>query len=111
MSGALLLAFLLGWPANELVLPLWVLIIGAGTGLADWGAQTLTALLRQEGMDWQMALCTAVFCLFHWPCSTTVLTVRRETGSLKWTLLSVIIPTAVGAGLCAMLHLVLDRLG
>ncbi len=111
MSGALLLAFLLGWPANELVLPLWVLIIGAGTGLADWGAQTLTALLRQQGMDWRMALCTAVFCLFHWPCSTTVLTVRRETGSLKWTLLSVIIPTAVGAGLCAMLHLVLGRLG
>ena len=46
-----------------------------------------------------------LFCLFHWPCSTTVLTIRRETGSAKWTLLSVVLPTAIGVLLCRLVCL------
>ena len=46
------------------------------------------------------ALCTALFCLFHWPCGPTVLTVYRETGSLRWTALSAALPTAIGSALC-----------
>ena len=47
-------------------------------------------------------VCFLLFCLFHWPCSTTLLTIRRETGSLRWTLLALALPTAVGVALCAL---------
>ena len=105
LGGPVLLGFLLGFPANEIVLPL-VLMIGGASGLAtDAGA--LAQGLGQMGFDWKTALCTGVFFLFHWPCATTCLTIRRETGSLKWTLWAMALPTAVGAALCTVLHLVL----
>ena len=53
-----------------------------------------------------MALCAALFTLFHWPCSTTVLTIRKETGSWKWTAAAVLLPTAVGVLLCTLVHAV-----
>ena len=62
------------------------------------------------GMDWRMALCTAVFFLFHWPCATTCLTIRKETGSVKWTLLAAALPTGVGILLCAVLRVLLGLL-
>lgn len=102
LSGTLLLAFLLSFPANELLLPLTVLIGAAGTTLAADGGTA--AELAQLGVGAQMALCAAVFTLFHWPCSTTVLTVWHETHRWKWTLLSILLPTAVGVLLCSMLH-------
>lgn len=95
LTGTLLLAFLLSFPANELLLPLALLIAGAegGDPAVLFPART--------------ALCAAVFTLFHWPCSTTVLTVWHETKSLKWTLLSVLVPTAVGAVLCTGIRFIL----
>ena len=92
LTGTLLLAFLLSFPANELLLPLALLIAGAGEGAAD------PALLFTA----RSALCAAVFTLFHWPCSTTVLTVWHETRSLKWTLLAVLLPSAAGVLLCLL---------
>lgn len=94
LTGTLLLAFLLSFPANELLLPLALLIAGAETGdpAVLFPART--------------ALCAAIFTLFHWPCSTTVLTVWHETKSLKWTAMSILVPTAVGAALCAGVNLV-----
>ncbi len=103
LSGVLLLAFLLSFPANELLLPLTVLIGTAGAALTDGGNPT--ASLLALGVGPQTALCAAVFTLFHWPCSTTVLTVWHETRRLKWTVLSVLFPTAVGCLLCMALHL------
>ena len=92
LTGTLLLAFLLSFPANELLLPLALLIAGAGEGTAD------PALLFTA----RSALCAALFTMFHWPCSTTVLTVWHETRSLKWTLLSVLLPSAAGVLLCLL---------
>ena len=92
LTGTLLLAFLLSFPANELLLPLALLIAGAGEGAAD------PALLFTA----RSALCAALFTMFHWPCSTTVLTVWHETRSLKWTLLSVLLPSAAGVLLCLL---------
>ena len=103
MSGAILLAFLLGFPANELVLPvLAMLLTGAGTLGADAG---MDQLLAANGIGGLQAVCMLIFCLFHWPCGATVLTVYRETGSLKWTALSVLLPTLAGTGLCMLVHL------
>lgn len=101
LTGTLLLAFLLSFPANELLLPLALLIGGAGSG----GAATLPALLAAGGTVTKTALCAAVFTLFHWPCSTTLLTVWSETKSMKWTLLALLLPTATGALLCALTNL------
>lgn len=98
LTGTLLLAFLLSFPANELLIPLALMIAGPTVAAGD------PAALFPAGT----ALCAAVFTLFHWPCSTTVLTVWHETKSLKWTLLSVLVPTAIGAVLCAGTHLILS---
>ena len=95
LTGTLLLAFLLSFPANELLIPLALMI-------AAPGARDPAALF-----PFPAALCAAVFTLFHWPCSTTVLTVWHETRSLKWTALSVLVPTAVGLALCAGVHLIM----
>ena len=96
-SGTLLLAFLLSFPANELLLPL-ALLIG---GMAAEGGD-VTALFVQSGACLRAAFCTALLSLFHWPCSTTLLTVWHETGSLKWTLAAFLLPTAVGVTLCML---------
>lgn len=100
LSGTLLLAFLLSFPANELLLPLAALIAGAGTETPE-----LAALFGVGALGLRTALCAALFTLFHWPCSTTLLTVYRETGSLRWTLLSVLLPSAVGVLLCSLCNL------
>ena len=63
----------------------------------------MAAWLAANGWDYRMALCAMVFCLFHWPCSTTVLTIRKETGSRKWTLCAVLLPTAIGLLLCRLI--------
>lgn len=106
LNGAILLAFLLGSPANELVLPVLMMILTEGTSVLDSGSEVMATVLRANGWDWRLTACTLVFVLFHWPCTTTVLTVYRETHSKKWTLLAVLLPTAFGAALCALLRLI-----
>lgn len=105
MSGVLLAAFILGFPANEIVLPIAVLAV-TGTLQLDAEGAALASALGSVGFDWEMALCTAVFFLFHWPCATTCLTIRKETGSVKWMLFAMALPTLVGVVLCGAIHLV-----
>ena len=100
MSGPILLAFVLGFPANELVLPVLLMVLSAA-GIAGGD---LAQTLRAADWTWMTAACVLVFYLFHWPCSTTVLTIHRETGSWKWTALAVALPTGVGVVCCALLH-------
>lgn len=91
MSGAILLAFMLGFPANELVLPM-IITLGMGEP-GTWPVRTV--------------VCTMAFFLFHWPCSTTALTIKKETGSIKWTLVAMLLPTAVGILVCRLLAVLL----
>lgn len=99
MNGVLLLAFILSFPANELLLPSVALIMGLPE-LTDSGS-----ILLQGGVTPHMALCAAVFTVFHWPCGTTLLTIHKETGSVKYTLAAVLLPTVVGILLCMLLSL------
>ena len=101
LLAAVLLAFVLGWPANELVFPLLVMIGEGGGALGAEGE--MVSWLAVNGWDYRMALCAMVFCLFHWPCSTTVLTIRKETESRKWTLLAVLLPTVIGLLFCRLI--------
>ena len=108
LDGKMLLAFLLGAPANEIVLPSALMLYTAGTSLvAVPSLPELGALLTAQGWTAGTAVCCMLFALFHWPCLTTLLTVRRETRSLKWTVLAAALPTAIGVILCAAAHLVL----
>ena len=105
LNGAILLAFLLGSPANELVLPVLIMALTAGTSLGDGSSAQMAQILTQSGWTWQLSLCTIVFFLFHWPCTTTLLTIHKETHSVKWTVLSALLPTAFGVVICALLAL------
>lgn len=101
LDGVILLAFILGLPANEIVIPLIIMAYtsgGALTELTDLPA--LHALLADNGWTWVTALCTMLFGLMHWPCSTTCMTIKKESGSLKWTAVAFLLPTACGLGLC-----------
>ena len=109
MDGAILLAFLLGWPANETVIPI-LLMIYLSTGELVDGATTaeIGAILSANGWTWATALSVLLFTLMHWPCSTTLLTVYRETKSVRWTALAAMIPTLCGTILCVFVHFLLS---
>ena len=102
MNGAILLGFLFALPANELLMPVIVMVHSGSGSLGDTGSAGV--LLLQGGWTWQMAVCTMVFTLFHWPCATTLMTIRSETGSHAKTAAAALLPTAVGCILCAILH-------
>lgn len=102
MDGAILLAFILGFPANEIVLPILLMIYIGSSTLSDYsGAAELGAILTANGWTWVTALCVIIFMLCHFPCATSCLTVKKETGSWKWTLAAAAVPTAAGLLICA----------
>ena len=108
MDGVILLAFLLGFPANEIVIPIAVMIYQAQGALSDTGTYAaLGQVLTDNGWTWVTALCVLLFSLCHWPCSTTLLTIRKESGSWKWALLAALAPTTLGVVLCALVNVVL----
>lgn len=103
LDGVILAAFLLGFPANEIVLPIILMAYtqsGVLTEMSDPSA--LLKLLTAHGWSGLTAICMMIFCLFHWPCSTTVLTIHKETGSWRWTGVAVALPTLLGTGLCIL---------
>ena len=100
LDGMLLLAFILGFPANEIVLPIALMGYTASGTLASAEAGEFLAILTANGWTPLTAACAILFSLFHWPCSTTLITVWKETRSLKWTALSFLIPTAAGIAVC-----------
>ena len=105
LDGMILLAFLLGFPANEIVVPILLMgYLSAGT-LTDYGSLTqLGAILAENGWTAMTAVCASVLCLWHFPCGTTCLTIWRETGSAKWTALGLFLPAVWGMGVCLLIH-------
>ena len=101
LDGFILMAFIVGIPANEIVLP--VLIMGyLSTGaLTDIGTgEYFRQVLINNGWTYLTALNVMLFSLLHWPCSTTIWTIKKETGSLKWTLVAFFLPTAIAFAVC-----------
>ncbi len=104
MDGTILLAFILGFPANEIVIPIIIMSYMSTGMLVETGStEALKNILVNNNWTWVTALCTMVFILFHFPCSTTCLTIKKETGSIKWTAAAIILPTAFGVILCSVL--------
>ena len=107
LDGIILMAFILGFPANEIVLPIILMAYLQSGVLAPMDDKTaILSLLSSNGWTVKTAICMAVFSLFHWPCSTTCLTIKKETGSLKWTAVSILLPTGIGVLLCMLVNLV-----
>ena len=103
LDGVILMAFVLGWPANEIVMPIILMAyLSQGTLVEMGDLNSVGDLLRQQGWTPLTAVCTMLFSLFHWPCSTTCLTIAKETKSVKWTVLSIVVPTVVGVILCVL---------
>ena len=105
MNGVILLGFILSLPANELLIPVVLMTLTQTQSLQ--AAAGLGETLLLGAMTWQMAVCTMVFTLFHWPCATTLMTIYHETCSMKKTAAAFFLPTAVGCMLCLMLNLLL----
>ena len=103
MDGVILTAFLLGIPANETVVPIMIMAYAAsGTFEGYENLSALRELLLANGWTSVTAVCTALFTVLHWPCTTTLLTVKKETGSVKWTVLAALLPTCMGVLACAL---------
>ena len=106
LDGVILMAFILGFPANEIVIPVMLMAYMAQGTLMDYtGLEQLRALLIQNGWSWTTAVSMLLFSLMHWPCATTCMTIKKETGSLKWTLVSILTPTIIGMALCFVFNL------
>lgn len=101
MDGIILTAFILGFPANEIVIPIMLMAYSALGTLPELdGTQAMLEIFTSNGWTVTTAVCVMLFSLFHFPCSTTLLTVHKETGSIKMTVLAAVLPTVTGTLSC-----------
>ena len=101
MDGYILMAFILGLPANEIVIPILIMsYLSKGAILELDSLQQMKQLFIDNGWTWLTAVCTMLFALNHWPCGTTLFTIRKETQSWKWTWMSFLVPTITGIVVC-----------
>ncbi len=107
LDGVILTAFILGFPANEIVIPIILMAYLSKGSLVELSSlSAMKDILVANGWTFLTALNTIIFSLFHWPCSTTILTIKKETGSKKWALFSAAFPTAIGIIICFLTTLV-----
>ena len=107
LDGYILTAFIFGIPANEIVLPIILMCYMQGTSLVNMeDTFAIGEILRQNGWTILTAINVMLFTVFHFPCATTLLTIKKETGSWKWTAIGFLIPTVCGVVLCMLTTLV-----
>jgi ferrous iron transport protein B len=116
LNGVILVAYIVAVPANEIVIPTVLMLTVLTTGMTqlDGGAGVmfeaegapLAALLQAGGWTTLTAINMMLFNLNHNPCSTTIYTIWKETGSVRWTLWATLMPTAIGVVLCTLVALV-----
>ncbi len=100
LDGVILIAFILGLPANEIVIPIIIMAYMSEGTIAEIGLVQMRELFVQNGWTWITAACVILFSLLHSPCTTTLMTIKKETGSVKWTVLSALLPTVIGMIAC-----------
>lgn len=107
LDGVILLAFILSLPANEILLPLIVMAYASNGTLAEVESlHSLAEILKANGWDWIRAVCVMLFSLMHWPCATTLMTIKKESGSMKWTVVAFILPTLFGITACFLFNFI-----
>lgn len=104
LDGIIIMAFILGFPANEIVIPIIIMgYMATGNIMELNNLEALKELFINNGWTITTAICMMILCMFHFPCGTTCLTIKKETGSIKWTLLSFLLPTIIGVILCLLI--------
>jgi len=104
LDGFIILAFILGLPANEIVLPVLIMsYLSTGYLIEANNIADLRTIFLEHHWTWLTALNTMLFSLLHWPCATTMLTIFKETGSRKWTLTAIAIPTVTSFTVCFLI--------
>ena len=105
LDGVILLALLLGFPANEIVIPILLMCYLNSSTLIDMdNLNILKDILVSNGWTIKTAICFILLFMYRFPCSTTLLTIHKETGSKFYTLLSVLIPLSMGIILCLLVN-------
>ncbi len=101
LDGFILLAFILGFPANEIVIPILLMsYLATGSMIEFDSLSALGEVLKDNGWTYLTAINTMLFSLLHWPCATTLLTIKKETGSIKWTAIGFLMPTVIAFIVC-----------
>ena len=107
LDGYILTAFILGIPANEIVLPIILMCyMGKGSLVNLENMYEIEQILLQNGWTILTAINVMIFTLLHFPCTTTLLTIKKETGSIKWTIIAFLLPTICGVVLCMVTNLI-----
>ena len=106
MDGTILAAFILGLPANEIVIPIALMSYAAEGGLVEASTSTMAEILQANGWSATTAVSVIIFSLCHFPCSTTLITIKRETGKLRYAALAAILPTLMGSVICMLINIV-----
>lgn len=112
LDGFILMAFILGLPANEIIIPILIMsYMSQGVMLELESFDAMRQLFVANGWTWLTAVCTMLFVLNHWPCGTTLLTISKETQSIKWTFVSFLVPTLTGIIVCFTVAQIAHLLG
>ena len=112
LDGYILTAFIFGMPANEIVMPIMLMCYTGGTSLVDISSiSEIGQILVQNGWTLITAINVLIFTILHFPCTTTLLTIKKETNSWKWASLSFFLPTICGILICMVTNFVVTRTG
>lgn len=107
LDGVMLMAFIIGLPANEIVLPIALMAYLSTSVISDYSSiESLKEILITNGWTVKTAICACIFSMFHFPCATTLFTIIKETRSIKYTLLSIITPLFAGSISCIVINLI-----
>ena len=105
LDGVILLSFILGFPANEIVIPVMLMIYLSNNTMLDINnISEIKNILISNNWTIKTSICMLLFIVFHFPCSTTLLTIKKETSSVKWTILSFVLPLLIGITLCLIIN-------
>lgn len=109
LDGYILTGFILGIPANEIVLPIILMCYLQGKALINIeDTFAIGEILRQNGWTILTAINVMIFTILHFPCATTLLTIKKETGKMRWVVLSFLIPTVFGIIICMLTNLIFN---
>lgn len=112
LDGFILMAFILGLPANEIVLPILIMsYMSQGAMLEFDNLHTLKNLLIDNGWTWVTGLNFMLFSLLHFPCATTLLTMRKESNGIKWPLFTLVLTTGVAIAVTLAIRILFTILG
>ncbi|HEX9026464.1 MAG TPA: nucleoside recognition domain-containing protein, partial [Clostridium sp.] len=107
IDGYIAVAFILGLPANEIVMPIMIMsYLKQSTMINVDGFDGLKEVLLANGWTTLTVINTMILCIMHFPCATTLLTIRKETDSIKWPIIAFILPTVLGIGFCFLTTIV-----